>query len=220
MYTYILTLNRIYIDYYSGDETYYPEDKCQFSDSSFWAARFRLMLDLTETQIKSTIVDFNEISIQLSTNEEEEPLFLGAWTLKQGRNYKWDWQTEADFLEKHHLYRASDKELLAIEQAFHQSPQIKKDPAAMANLRNELNDFTKKYADSIQDYAPEIGLLYYFLEDKVQACEYFMQCPMTYHEDFAYKVVKSLFWYDKDIYRQYLKMYDEVYKGYRPPFLR
>ncbi len=216
MYTYTLQSERQVIDYYTDDRESYPESDWTFSDASVWAARWKLILHLIKKQEDSTIVDFSEISIYLSANKEEEPVFLGSWTLrspyKKEYGFEWDWKAEANFLEKHGLFRAGDKELLAIEQAYHQTPKLDENEDVTADLKTSLSQFEEKYKDAIQDYAPEIGILYFFLRDYAKAFDFLALCPMPAIQDLTYSIAFKLSYFGGNANYEYMRKYDALYQ--------
>ncbi len=216
MYTYTLQSERQVIDYYTDDRESYPESDWTFSDASVWAARRKLILHLIKKQKDSTIVDFSEISIYLSAKDGEESVFLGSWTLrspyKKEYGFKWDWNAEAHFLEKHGLFRAGDKELLAIEQAYHQTPKLDENEAAIADLKTSLNRFEEKYKDSIQDYALETGILYFFLRDYAKAFDFLALFPMPALQDLTHFIASQLWWSGDKPNAEYMKKYDALYQ--------
>ncbi len=219
--TYTIQSKRQVIDYYTDDRESYPESDWTFSDASVWAARRRLILHLIKKQTDSTIVDFSEISIYLSANKEEEPVFLGSWVLKspykKEYGFKRDWKAENDFLEKHGLYRAGVKELLTIEQAYHQTPKLDEEKAIIADLKTSLNKFEEKYVDSIQDYAPEIGVLYFYLRDYAKAFDFLTLCPMPALQDLTYSIAFKLSYFGGNANYEYMRKYDALYE--ERPFL-
>ncbi len=205
MYTYTLKSERNVTDYYGIDQNSYPGVGRSFSDASIWVARQHLILYLIKEQERSMAHDYYDISIFLSANEEDEAVFLGAWTLRKLYPHKWNWKAEAKFLKKHNLYRAGDKELLAIEQAYHQCSKDEDFEPIIADLKMRLSKFEEKYGDAIQDYAPELGILYYFLRDGFKAFEFLTLRPMFELQDLTYSIAQALGY-------EYLRKYDALYQ--------
>lgn len=219
MYTYRLSSEKISVDYYTDERYIYPEEDSHFSNASIWQAKLSLITSLIYKQRRTTIVDYPEVSIHLSVNDSKEEVFLGSWLLKAGYkkeyDYQWDCENEAKFLEKYELYREGDKDLLAIEQSYHEMPKLDENKEVSVKLQERLADFTEKYTDSIKDYAPTVGILYFFLKNYEKAFHFFTLCPSPTLQDLTYRIAER-FEYSEP---EYMKKHDALYNSYRPPFL-
>lgn len=220
MYCYQLSVETQSVDYYTDAYTYYPEKVHQFSGSSVWLARLDLMLFLIRLQHNTTIVYFHKISVQLSASDKEESISLGTWFFRNaygGRNdFNWDWNVEATFFEKYGLYRAGDKDLLAIEQAHYRAISVEEVATKNIILSKQLLLFEEKYVDSLHDYAPELGVLYFFLEDYVKVFQFLIMRPMPCLQQITHHVAFKAFTAPNGDYK-YMIRFREFYDD--PPFL-
>lgn len=214
MYCYKLSLINHTIDYYTDTHERSSEDIYQFSHTSVWIARLHLQLFLIGRQKNTTIVHFYEVSVELSTPNDENIVFLGTWFLryshKKQQPYQGDYQAEADFLEKHQLYRPADKNLLAIEQSWQHNRHQQID------IKQQLAELEKNFSDTLQLYAAELGILYFFIDEYPKAFQYLSTCPSPSLKNITYQIAFQLAYFGQNADYEYLRKYDSLYDNDRP----
>ncbi len=221
MFCYKLLIESQSVDYYTDEYTYHPEIVHTFSDNSIWIARLHLRLFLIKLQRDTTIVYFHRISITLFYAEHAESVNLGTWYTRyvsKGQNaFGWNWDAEAAIIEKYHLYREADKDLLTIEKLHYQAISPDEVSAKNTSLLQQLAHFEKKYALVLNTYAPEMGILYFFLDDRVKAFEWLLINPMPCLQHLTYNIAFYLSYIAQEKDNKYLKKFREFYDA--PPFL-